>query len=119
MFFTIPPALVFYLQLESLYILYQSKLHTLRNPKMYTAPKFESEKAARSLVERLQNGQRRLLGLQTCSDGWQKYVSRGINMNRCYNKHGRYHWSRPEYRSKQLVQQPIKRIASGCNVLGW
>ena len=39
-----------------------SKLHTLRNPMMYTSPKFESEEAARSQVERLQNQPRLLLG---------------------------------------------------------
>ena len=60
--FTIYPALIFFLQLESPEILYQSKLHTLRNPMMYTSPKFEPETAARSQVERLQNGQRVLAG---------------------------------------------------------
>ena len=34
----------FYLRFESPEILYQSKLHTLRNPMTYTSPKFESEK---------------------------------------------------------------------------
>ena len=57
MFLTIHPDLVFYSQLKSPQILYQSELHTLRNPMMYTSHRFESEEAARSQVEPLQNDQ--------------------------------------------------------------
>ena len=42
--FTIHPALNFYLQLELPKILYQSKLHTLRNPMMYTSHPSLSQK---------------------------------------------------------------------------
>ena len=46
------------------YTIDSKQLHTLRNPMMtmYTSPKFESEKAARNHVERLQNDQRVLAG---------------------------------------------------------
>ena len=59
---TIHPALIFYLQLESPQTVYQSKLHTLRNPMMYNSPKFESEEAAKSQVNPLQNDQRGFSG---------------------------------------------------------
>ena len=62
MVFTIHPALVFYLQLKSLYVLYQSKPYILRNPMLYTSPRFRSEEAARSQVEPLQNDPRWLSG---------------------------------------------------------
>ena len=45
---------IFYLQPESAQILHHSKLHKLRNPMMYTSPKFKSEEAARSQVNCLQ-----------------------------------------------------------------
>ena len=56
------PPLIFNLQLESPQPVYQSKLHTLRNPIMYTSPKFESEEAAKSQVDPLQNDQRGFSG---------------------------------------------------------
>ena len=51
-FFTIYPALIFLFAARS----------ALRNSMMYTSLNFESEEAARSQVERLQNQQRLLLG---------------------------------------------------------
>ena len=42
--FTIYSALIFFLQLESSQILYQSELHTLSNPMMYTSPSLSQKK---------------------------------------------------------------------------
>ena len=39
-------------------------------------------------------------------------MSRGISMNRRYEKHGWNHFNRPKHGNKLVMQQPIKRIAS-------
>ena len=84
---------------------------------MYTSLKVESEKVARSQVELLQNQPWLILRHGNCSNGWRKYMSRGIGMNRRYHKHLWYHWNCPEHGSKQVMQQPIKRIASDLQCL--
>ena len=84
---------------------------------MYTSPKFEFEEEARSQVEHLQNQPRLILGHGNCSNGWRKYMSRGISMNRRYYKPGWGHCNHPKHESKQVMQQPIKRIASDLQCL--
>ena len=84
---------------------------------MYTSPKFESEEAARSQGEHLQNQPRQIFGHRNCSNDWRKYLGQGISMNRRYDKHGWCNCNRPEHGSKQVIQQPIKRIASDYKCL--
>ena len=78
---------------------------------MYTSPQFESKEAARSQVKPLQNQQRPILGCHVGQSPPVQGAEWGVSMNWCY-KHGWYHCNRPEHGSKQVIQQPIKRIAS-------
>ena len=79
----IHPALNFFLLFRSPKLLYQSKLHTLRNPMMYTLPKFESEKRQEATLITYKN----LLGKETEDD------ASNMRRNWCLNIYGWHNYT--------------------------
>ena len=81
--------------------MYQSKLHTLRNPMMYTLLMFESE-AARSRTKHLQNMHWWTCGIEREAMEKKTEQQKITYSNRSWNIYGWHYWNRPKNHDTRL-----------------